>query len=84
MSEIALYNLLKRIPDATDDEVEKAVSDVASTKEVATKADVKDMATKTYVKAEVERMGRVLIMWIVGVGLAMAGLIITVLKSVPV
>ena len=24
MSEIALYNLLKRIPDATDSEVEKA------------------------------------------------------------
>ena len=40
MSEIALYNLLKRIPNATDDEVEKAVTDVASTKDVATKADV--------------------------------------------
>ena len=37
MSEIALYNLLKRIPDATDEEVEKAVGDVVSSKEVATK-----------------------------------------------
>ena len=37
MSDIALYNLLKRIPDATDDEVEKAIADVANTKEVATK-----------------------------------------------
>ena len=40
MSEIALYNLLKRIPDATDNEVEKAVADVASSKDVATKADM--------------------------------------------
>ena len=40
MSDIALYNLLKRIPDATADEVEKAVADVASSKEVATKADL--------------------------------------------
>ena len=43
MSEIALYKLLKRIPDATDDEVEKAV---ASSKDMATKSDIKDMATK--------------------------------------
>ena len=40
MSDIALYNLFKRIPDATDDEVEKAIADVASTKEVTTKADL--------------------------------------------
>ena len=40
MSDIALYKLLKRIPDATAEEVEKAVADVASSKEVATKADL--------------------------------------------
>ena len=39
MSEIALYNLLKRIDGATDDEIEKAVADVAISKDVATKAD---------------------------------------------
>ena len=50
MSDIALYNLLKRIPDATDDEVEKAVTDIASSKEMATKADIKDMATKADLK----------------------------------
>ena len=71
MSEIALYNLLKRIPDATDNEVEKAVTDVVSSKDVATKADV---------KAEVERMGRVMIMWMVGVGIAVVGILIAVLK----
>ena len=55
MSEIALYNLLKRIPDATDEEVEKAVADVAKKEEVATKSDL-------------ERMARLLIMWMVGMG----------------
>ena len=71
MSGIALYNLLKRIPDTTDDEVEKAVVDVVSSKDVATKADI---------KAEVERMGRVMIMWMVGVGIAIVGILIAVLK----
>ena len=40
MSEIALYNLLKRIPYATDGEIEKAVSEVARSKDVATKSDI--------------------------------------------
>ena len=80
MSEIALYNILRRIPDTTDDEVERAVADVANTKDVATKADIKDLATKT----DIERMGQVIIMWIVGVGMAVAGIIITVLKLVLV
>ena len=41
MSEIALYNLLRKIPDATDDEAKEAIADIASSKEVATKADLK-------------------------------------------
>ena len=45
MSEIALYNLLKRIPDATDKEIEKAVADVANSKEVATKTDIEKLKT---------------------------------------
>ena len=43
MSDITLYNLLKRIPDATNDEVEKAIAGVASSKEVATKSDIKEI-----------------------------------------
>ena len=43
MSDIGLYNVLKRIPDTTDDEIEKAVADVASSKDVATKADISDI-----------------------------------------
>ena len=46
MSEITLYNLLKRIPDATDSEVEKAVVEVASTKDVATKVDIANLETR--------------------------------------
>ncbi len=56
MSEIALYNALTKL-GLTHDEAKEAVSDVASSKEVATKtdivelkaetkADIKDMATK--------------------------------------
>ena len=33
MSEIALYNLLKRIPDVSNDEAKEAVVDVASCKQ---------------------------------------------------
>ncbi len=74
MSEIALYNTLRKIPDVSDDEAKEAIADIASLKEVATKADIKDMATK----ADVERMGRIMIMWMVGVGVAVAGIVIAV------
>ena len=46
MTDIALYNLLWRIPNATDDEVEKAVTNVASSREMATKADLKSEIAK--------------------------------------
>ena len=61
MSDIALYNVLTKL-GATPEEAERAVADVASLREVATKADL-------------ERMGRVIIMWVVVVGLAIVGLI---------
>ena len=41
MSDIALYNTLRKISDVSDDEAKEAVSDVASLKEIATKADLK-------------------------------------------
>ena len=40
MSDITLYNLLKRIPDATDTEIKEAIADFASSEDVATKADI--------------------------------------------
>ena len=66
MSEIALYNLLKRIPDATDDEVKEAVVDVAKKEEVATKLDIAEL--KAELDSKIERMARLLIMWMVGMG----------------
>ena len=58
MSEIALYDTLRKIPEVSDAEAKEAVADVASNKDVATKADIiklkaetktdiKDMATKS-------------------------------------
>ena len=65
MSDIALYNTLRKILGVSDDKAKEAVTDIASSKETATKADV-------------ERMGRIIIMWMVGVGLAVAGIVIAV------
>ena len=46
MSEIALYNALKKL--GLDHEAAKeAAVDVASSKDVATKSDIKEMATKS-------------------------------------
>ena len=80
MAEIALYNILRRVPGTTDNEVERAVADIASTKEVATKADIVKVdktivELKGELKADIERMGRVMIMWMVGIGLAIIGVI---------
>ena len=41
MSEIALYNALRKIPTVTDEAAKEAVADIANSKEVATKADLK-------------------------------------------
>ena len=99
MSEIALYDTLRKIPEVSDEEAKQAVADIANSREVATKADIKDMATKTdiaevkadiaelktetkadiaEVKAEMYRVNNRTIMWIVGVGVAVAGIVIAV------
>ncbi len=41
MTEIALYNTLRKIPEVSDDEAKEAVADIANSKEVVTKADLK-------------------------------------------
>ena len=50
MSEVALYDLLRRIPEVSNDEAKAAVTDVAIASQVATKSDIKDMATKSDIK----------------------------------
>ena len=76
MSEIALYETLRKIPDVTEAEAKEAVADVASSREMATKVDIKDMATK----GDVEKMGRIIVMWVVSVGVVIMGVLISVLK----
>ena len=78
MSEIALYNTLRKIPGITDAEAKEAVADVASSKDVAKKADIKDMATKADIVelkttiAELET--RILRQQMVIAGLLLAGM----------
>ena len=78
MYEIALYNLLKQIPNATDEQVEKAVESVASTKDVVTKLDIADLETRLVER--MERMARLLIMWMVALFLGQAVFMFNVLK----
>ena len=40
MSDIALYNTLRKIPEVSDDEAKEAVANIASEKDVATKTDL--------------------------------------------
>ena len=47
MTDIALYNILRKVEGVTDAEAKEAVNDIANSKDMATKADIKDMATKT-------------------------------------
>ena len=47
MTDIALYNILRKVDGVTDAEAKEAVNDIANSKDMATKADIKGMATKT-------------------------------------
>ncbi len=46
MSTIALYQLLRRIPDVTEEEARVAADSIAHVEEVATKADLHRLETK--------------------------------------
>ena len=82
MSEIALYNTLRKIPEVSDEEAKEAVAGVASSKDVATKtdiielkaetkADIKDMATK----ADIAKLETRMTWKLVGIGVAIIGVI---------
>ena len=47
MTDIALYNILRKVDGVTDAEAKEAVTDIANSKDMATKADIEGMATKT-------------------------------------
>ena len=68
MSEIALYNALTKL-GLEPNEAKEAVTDIANSKEVATKADIKDMATKTdLAKLETRLTWRMIV--VVGIAVA--------------
>ena len=46
MSEIALYNTLRKIPEVSEAEAKEAVADIANSREVATKSDLAELETK--------------------------------------
>ena len=80
MTEIALYDTLRKIPDVSDTEAKEAVADIASAKDVATKADIarvdKTIAElKGELLAEMYRLNNRTIMWMAGIGLAIIGVI---------
>ncbi len=80
MTYIALYNTLRKIPNVSDAEAKEAVADIANSKEVATKADIarvdKTVAElKGELLAEMYRLNNRTIMWMVGIGLAIIGVI---------
>ena len=69
MSEIALYNTLRKIPEVSDAEAKEAVAAVASSKDVATKMDI------TELKAEIARLETRMTWKLVGIGVAIIGVI---------
>ena len=80
MSEIALYDLLRRIPEVSNDEAKAAVADVASAKEVATKSDIREL--KTELKTELKY-----IRWFLGsmfaLQLTIVGVLVALFQMLP-
>ncbi len=83
MTDIALYNILRKVDGVTDAEAKEALANIADSKDMATKADIKDMATKAdikdmatkeYIKAEIANLETRLVKQIY----AVAGIIIVV------
>ena len=74
---IALYNTLRKIDGVTDEEAKEAVADVASSKDVATKADLKAglAELETRLIEKIADAKHTMIMWMIGIGLAIVGMI---------
>ncbi len=54
MTEIALYDTLRKIPEVSDQEAKEAVADIANSREVATKADIAELKAET--KADIAEL----------------------------
>ena len=71
MSEIALYNTLRKIDGVSDAEAKEAVADIANFKDVATKADLKEGLAE--LKADIRALKADIkaIKWLLGLLMAM-------------
>ncbi len=69
MSEIALYDTLRKINGVSDAEAKEAVADIASSKDVATKMDISEL------KAEIAKLETRMTWKLVGIGIAIIGVI---------
>ena len=65
-----VYNVLKKIPGVSDEEVHQAASKLSRADDLATKADLAEL------KAEMYQLNNRTIMWVGGVGIA---IVLTVL-----
>ena len=54
MTEIALYDTLRKIPEVSNAEAKEAVADIANSREVATKADIAELKAET--KADITEL----------------------------
>ena len=54
MTDIALYDILRKVDGITDAEAKEAIPNIANSKGVATKSDI--MSTKEYIKAEIAEL----------------------------
>ena len=54
MTEIALYDTLRKIPEVSDAEAKEAVADIANSREVATRADIVELKAET--KADIAEL----------------------------
>ncbi len=69
MSEIALYDTLRKINGVSDAEAKEAVADIASSKDVATKMDISEL------KAVIAKLETRMTWKLVGIGIAIIGVI---------
>ena len=69
-----VFNILKKLSNVTSNEAHELAIKINRIDDVATKADVNAIKENMATKADVEKMGRLLAMWVVIVAVAAVGL----------
>ena len=76
--ETILRKAYAKISGLTDEDINMAVDSTIHTNEITFRDAIKNMATK----ADIERVTRVMIMWMVSINFALVGILIAALKLV--